>query len=57
MFTYCKFFKENIRYLVWICRDPIFSNSKEPMMIFSDSRDPNGVPKTPFKNLPIDLFT
>jgi len=35
-------------------RDPIFSDSGEPMIIFSDSRDPifnsrdpNGVPKTP----------
>jgi len=37
-------------------RDPIFSDSGEPMIIFSDSRDPifnsrdpNGVPKTPKK--------
>jgi len=35
-------------------RDPIFSDSKDPMIIFSDSRnpifnsgDPNRVPKTP----------
>jgi len=39
------FFKENVRYPVWTCRDPIsysrdpiFSDSRDP--IFSDSRDP-----------------
>ena len=48
------FFKENVRYPVWTCRDPIFSDSREPSIIFSDSsdpifnsRDPNRVPKTP----------
>ena len=48
------FFKEKVRYPVWICRDPIVSNFRDPMIIFSDSmdpisnsRDPNGVPKTP----------
>jgi len=54
------FFKENVRYPIWTCRDPIslilgtrFSLiSRDPMMIFSDSRDPifnsrdpNWVPK------------
>jgi len=42
-------------YSVWICRDPIsldsrdpiFSDFRDPMIIFSDSRDPNWVPKTP----------
>ena len=29
---------------VWICRDPIVSDSRDPMIIFSDSRDPNRVP-------------
>jgi len=28
-------------------RDPIFSDSSGPMIIFSDSRDPIRVPKTP----------
>jgi len=39
-------------------RDPIFSDSRNPMIIVSDSRDPiwnsrdaNRVPKTPKKNL------
>jgi len=32
------FFEENVRYPVWICRDPIFSDFKNPMIIFSDSR-------------------
>jgi len=56
------FFKENVRYPVWICRDPIslilgdpiFADFRDPMIIFSDSRDPiwnsrdpNRVPKTP----------
>jgi len=31
------FFKENVRFSVWTCRDPI-SDSRDP--IFSDSRDP-----------------
>jgi len=31
-------------------RDPILSDSKDPMINFSDSRDPNRVPKTPLKN-------
>jgi len=34
------FFKENVRYPVWIWRDPIFSDFRAPMIIFSDSRDP-----------------
>jgi len=42
-------FKENVRYLVWTCRDPIFPDSRDPMIIFTDSRDPNQVPKTPLK--------
>jgi len=32
-------------------RDPIFSDSRDPMIIFSDSTDPNWVPETPLKNL------
>jgi len=28
-------------------RDPFFSDSRDPMIIYSDSRDPNRVPKTP----------
>ena len=41
------FFKENVRDPVCICRDPIsdsrdpsFSDFRDPMIIFSDSRDP-----------------
>jgi len=34
------FFKENVRYLVWTCRDPIFCDSRDPMITLSDSRDP-----------------
>jgi len=30
-------------------RDQIFSDFRDPMIIFSDSRDPNRVPKTPLK--------
>jgi len=48
------FLKENVRDPVWTCRDPIYSDSRNPMIIFSDSRDPifnsrdpNRVPKTP----------
>jgi len=48
------FFKENVRYPIWIFRDPIFSDTRDPMIIFSDYRDlilnsrgPNRVPKTP----------
>jgi len=40
-------FKENVRYPVWTCRDPIsdstdpiFSDFRDPMIIFSDSWDP-----------------
>ena len=44
---YSGFFKENIRYSVWTCRDPIFSDSRDPMTIFADSREPNRVLKTP----------
>ena len=51
------FFKENVRYPVWTCRDPIFSDSRYPMIIFADyrdpifkSRDPNRVHKIPLKN-------
>jgi len=25
---------------VWICRDPISSDFRDPMIVFSDSRDP-----------------
>ena len=38
------FFKKNVRNPVWISRDPIFSDFRDPMIIFSDSRDPNRVP-------------
>jgi len=41
------FFKENVRYPVWTCRDPIFNDSMDPMLIFCDSREPIWVPKTP----------
>jgi len=34
------FLKENVRYPVWTCRDPMFSDSVDPMIILSDSRDP-----------------
>jgi len=37
---YSVFFKESVRYPVWTCRDPIFSDSKDSMIIFSDPRDP-----------------
>jgi len=33
-------FKGNVRYQVWTCRNPIFSDPRDPMIIFSDSRDP-----------------
>jgi len=54
-FETCRvFFKENVRYPMRICRDPIFFDSRDPMMIFSDcrdpifnSRDPNRVSETP----------
>jgi len=42
------FLKENFRYPVWTCRDPIFSNSGDPIF---NSGDPNRFPKTPYKNL------
>ena len=32
------FFKENVRHPVWICGDPIFSDSRDSVIIFSDSR-------------------
>jgi len=41
------FFKEHVRCLVWICRDPIFSDFRNAMIIFSNSSDPIRVPKTP----------
>jgi len=49
---------ENVRYPVYMdlhrpdfpdSRNPVFSDSGDPMIIFSDSMDPNGVPKTPEK--------
>jgi len=42
------FLKENVRYPVWSCSD-----SRDPRIIFSDSRDPIfiSVSKTPLKNL------
>jgi len=50
------FFKENIRYPVWTRWDPIFSDSGNPIIIFSNSKDPifnstdlNRVPETPEK--------
>jgi len=36
-------FKEHVRYPLWTCRDPIFSDSRDTMIDFSDSRDPNRV--------------
>jgi len=45
--VYAGLFKENVRYPVWICRVPIFFDFRDPMIIFSDSRDPNRVPKSP----------
>jgi len=55
IFIFSQFFlKENVRYPVWTCRDPIFSDSRKPLIVFPDSwdpifnsKDPNGVPKTP----------
>jgi len=48
------FFKENVRYPVWTGRGPVFSDSRDPMRFFFDSRgpifnsrDPNRVPETP----------
>jgi len=40
------FFKENVRYPLWTCRDPItiFADSRDTIF---NSRDPNRVPKTP----------
>jgi len=32
--------KKNVRYPIWVFRDPIFSDSRDPVIIFSDSRDP-----------------
>jgi len=53
-YHYQGFFKETVRYPVWTCKDPIFFESRGPMIIFSDfrdpifnSRDPIRVPKTP----------
>jgi len=50
------FLKKNIRYPVSICRDPISLDSRDPMIISADFRDPifnsgdpNRVPKTPLK--------
>jgi len=44
-------------------RDPIFSDSKGPVMIVSDSRnlifnsrDPNRVPETPYKNPELEYY-
>jgi len=58
MYLSAGFFKDNVRYPVWTCEDPIFSDPRYPMVIFSDlrdpilnSRDPNRVPKTPLKKL------
>jgi len=48
---YSSFFKENVRYLVWTwfldSRDTIFSDSRDTIIIFADSRDLNRVPNTP----------
>ena len=48
------FFQENVLYPIWTCTEPIFSDSRCPMIIFADFRDPifnssdpNRVPKTP----------
>jgi len=44
------FFKENIVYPMWTCSDPIFPDSIDPMIILSDSRDPNRFPRIAFFN-------
>ena len=47
------FLKQNVRYLVWTCWDPIFSDSRDLMIIFCDP----GVPEAPYKNPDIcDMF-
>jgi len=45
---------ENVRYPVWTGRGPVFSDSRDPMRFFFDSRgpifnsrDPNRVSETP----------
>jgi len=38
-YIFVSFFKENVRYPERTCRDPI-SDSRDSMIIFSDSRDP-----------------
>jgi len=46
------FFKEKVRYPVWTCRDPIFSDSRGPMILLSAFRDPifnSGDPKRSLK--------
>jgi len=47
-------FKDNVKYPVWTCRNPTFSDCREPMIILCGSRDPvfnsmnpNRVPKIP----------
>ena len=45
-----RFFKESVRYPVWTCRDPIVYD-RDPMIIVSDSRDPNRAPETTLKKL------
>jgi len=44
LYTYSGFCKENVRHLVWTCRDPIFSDFRDPIF---NSRDPIQAPKTP----------
>jgi len=48
------FCKENVRHSVLICRDSIFSDFRDPLIVFFNSRDPifnsrdpNRVTKTP----------
>jgi len=41
------FFKENVRHLVFICRDLVSLILGTPMIIFADSRGLNRVPETP----------
>jgi len=50
------FFKENVMNPVWICRDLIFSDFRDLMIIFSNCRDPNRVPKRLQKNMLCYVF-
>ena len=45
------FFKETVTDPVWTCRDPIFYNSWDPMIIFSDSRGSIFNSRDPIKHI------